>query len=163
MMYPGSATPVPIHLRRFQSLSKSERTHLLPSTWSRSIRQLKLFMHPQELDCFNNGLTFNLCEPWLYLTLLSKIKTTFLLNWGILSYFLDYISRFNLLHFKSYKFKRVVRSVIGGETYIFADRLDLEFILINYLSRLLKRKVPITMLIESDCIFKFIVKASTTK
>lgn len=74
----------------------------------------------------------------------------------------DRTRRVNWLHYSSYKSKRIVRSVLGGETYAFADGFDFGFTLRHDLQRITGRKIPITMLTDSQSLFNVIVKASST-
>lgn len=74
----------------------------------------------------------------------------------------DRTKRANWLHYASYKSKRIVRSVLGGETYAFADGFDFAFTLRHDIENILGRKLSITMLTDSESLFKVIIKASTT-
>lgn len=46
---------------------------------------------------------------------------------GFIVLLLDAIGKCNMLHFASYKSQRVVRSMLGGETYAFADGFDFAY------------------------------------
>lgn len=81
---------------------------------------------------------------------------------GFMILLTDGTGRANLLHFSSYKSKRIVRSVLGGETYAFADGFDAAYMLRYDLERMLMRRIPMTMLTDSESLFRVIIKASVT-
>lgn len=70
--------------------------------------------------------------------------------------------RVNWLHYATYKIKIFVRYVLKGETYAFADGFDHSFFMPNYLERLLGRNFPLTILTNSEFLFRIIVKVSPT-
>ena len=74
----------------------------------------------------------------------------------------DATKKCNVLHFASYKSQRVVRSILGGETYAFADGFDFAYLMRHDLQRMLKRKIPLTMITDSEQLFKVIIKSTTT-
>lgn len=67
----------------------------------------------------------------------------------------------NVLHYSSYKSKRIVRSVLGGEVHAFADAYDATFTIRNDLKRLLKRDSKLTVLTDSMSLFKVVINSST--
>lgn len=81
---------------------------------------------------------------------------------GYLILLCDNTNRCNVIHFSSYKSRRVVRSVMGAELYAFADAFDLAFLLKTDLETMLSAKVPLIMMIDSDSVFKVIVKNTST-
>ena len=81
---------------------------------------------------------------------------------GFVALLCDASGKANVLHFTSYKSKRVVRSVMGGECYAFADGFDYGFTLRHDLQNILQRKIPLLLYTDSDSLFKVIVKNSTT-
>ena len=72
----------------------------------------------------------------------------------------DGTGRSNILHFSSYKSKRVVRSVLAGETHAFADAFDVAFTMRHELRRLIGKEVKMTMLTDSMSLFKVIINSS---
>lgn len=77
--------------------------------------------------------------------------------------FLSYdTNRINWLHYRSYKFKRVVRSVLAGEPHAFVDPFDVSFALRHVLSEIVNQQVPLNTVTDSESIFKIIVQSSTT-
>lgn len=74
----------------------------------------------------------------------------------------DDSGRANVLHYASYKSKRVVRSTMGGEVFAFADGFDYGYSLRHDLERMTGRKIPLLMYTDSDSVFKVIVKNSMT-
>ena len=66
----------------------------------------------------------------------------------------------NVLSFRSYKSQRVVRSVLGGEIYAFADGFDSAYLLKHDLERILKRTIRICILTDSKSLFDTITKNS---
>lgn len=77
---------------------------------------------------------------------------------GYLTMLCDKKDRCNIIHFSSYKSRRVVRSVMGAELYAFADAFDLAFLLKKDLELMLSQRIPLIMMIDSDNMFKVIVK-----
>lgn len=69
----------------------------------------------------------------------------------------------NILHFASYKSKRVPRSVSGAETYAFADAFDFAYCAKKDLELILRRKVPLMMFTDSNSLFDVITKCSQTR
>lgn len=74
----------------------------------------------------------------------------------------DNTGRANWMSFSSYKCQRVVRTVLGGETYAFADCFDMTFMIRYDMERATNVKIPLTILTDSESLFKVIVKSSTT-
>lgn len=68
----------------------------------------------------------------------------------------------NTLSFSSYKSKRIVRSVLGAETYSFADCFDSAYTLKDELYRVFRKTVTIAMLTDSGCLFDVVVKSTRT-
>ena len=60
----------------------------------------------------------------------------------------DKTDRCHILHFSSKKSQSVVRSVLAAEVYAFAEPYDYAYTLRVNLERILKRKVPLTMLLD---------------
>lgn len=61
----------------------------------------------------------------------------------------DDTNRANILHYSSYKSKRIVRAVLGGETYVFTDWFDVAFMVRNEVERMVGARVSQTMLNDS--------------
>lgn len=74
----------------------------------------------------------------------------------------DNTARTSWIHLCSYKSKRVVRSVLGGETYEFADAFDAAYTPPHDISKLLKRPLELTILTESISLLKVLINGSTT-
>lgn len=74
----------------------------------------------------------------------------------------DQSGRANVVSYASYKSKRMVRSVLGGEVYAFADCFDASFTLLDVISRLFSRRQPIAIIIYSASLFNVIVQSSRT-
>ena len=81
---------------------------------------------------------------------------------GIMILLTDSSGSANVLHFNSYKSKRVVRSVLGGETYAFADAFDISFTIRHDLRNTLQKDIKLTLLTDSMSLFKVIVNSSIT-
>ena len=81
---------------------------------------------------------------------------------GVMIVLSDSSGRANLMHYNSYKSKRVVRSVRGGEMYAFDDAFDAAFSIRHDLQRLLKKDVRLTLLTDSMSLFKVIVNSTIT-
>eukprot|EP00171_Calliarthron_tuberculosum_P022791 IDg22791t1 len=68
----------------------------------------------------------------------------------------------NIVHFTSHKSRRVTRSVLGAETYAFADGFDFAYSLKSDLQRILQRRVALQMLTDSKSLFDIITKCSNS-
>ena len=66
------------------------------------------------------------------------------------------------LSFKSYKSRRVTRSVMSGEVIAFSDMFDIAISMSVELSKILNRKVPMQLLTDSKSLFDVISKGSRT-
>lgn len=75
----------------------------------------------------------------------------------------DKDSNTNLLHFARYNSHRVARSVLGAETYEFADAYDDVYCAKCDLEKVLDRRVPLMILTDSKSLFDIITKCSQTK
>ena len=74
----------------------------------------------------------------------------------------DKYGKCNVLHYASYKSRRVTRSVLGAEVYAFADAFDFAYVIKHDLEEILGQRVPLQMLTDSRSLFDVIVKNSTT-
>lgn len=74
----------------------------------------------------------------------------------------DKNGRVNWLHFKSYKCKRVARSVLSGETHAFVDSFDAAYAIRYDLEKMIKLNIPLKMVTDSDSLCKVIVQSSNT-
>lgn len=79
---------------------------------------------------------------------------------GYLVTLTDQSGKSNILHFTSYKSKRVVRSVLAGETHAFADAFDVAFTMRHELRKVIGKEVRLTMLTDSMSLFKVIINSS---
>lgn len=68
----------------------------------------------------------------------------------------------NILHYSSYKSSRVVRSVLGGETYAFADGMDFGITLKHDMENMISINLPIKLYTDSKSLFDVITKNTTT-
>ena len=74
----------------------------------------------------------------------------------------DATDRCHFLDFASKKCKRVVRSIMAGEIYAFAEGFDCAYAIKHTLERIYGQRIPITMLTDSKQMFDVITKASQT-
>ncbi|MEM1283154.1 MAG: reverse transcriptase domain-containing protein [Chlamydiota bacterium] len=74
----------------------------------------------------------------------------------------DKFERCNILHFTSYKSRRIVRSVLGAEVYAMADAFDYAFTLKQDLEIILNQKVPLRIITDSKSLFDIITKNSSS-
>lgn len=81
---------------------------------------------------------------------------------GYLVFLCDASGSCNIVQYSSHKSRRVVRSVLGGETYAFADGLDYGLSLKHDLEQMLGRKLGLRMFTDSKSLFDVISKNSTT-
>lgn len=72
----------------------------------------------------------------------------------------DKTKRVNWLHYSLYKFKRVVSSVLGGEAHAFADAFEASYAIRHDLQQLMSRNIPLSIVTDSDSLFKFITQSS---
>lgn len=68
----------------------------------------------------------------------------------------------HVLSYSSKKARRVVRSIMAGEVYAFADAFDTAFILKHDLERIYHQHLPLVMLPDSKQMFDVITRASHT-
>jgi hypothetical protein len=66
----------------------------------------------------------------------------------------------NVLHFASYKSRRVTRSVLGGEVHAFADAFDIAYALKHELERLINHRIPLSILTDSKGLFDVVTRNS---
>lgn len=81
---------------------------------------------------------------------------------GFIVLLCDASGRANIIHYCSYKSKRVVRSVMGGECYAFADAFDFAFSLRHDMQKIMSKRIPLQLYTDSDSLFKVISKNSST-
>lgn len=74
----------------------------------------------------------------------------------------DETDRANLQHYCSFKSKLIDRSVIGCETYPFSDVFDASYMILYGLQDMFQRLIPMTILTDSDSLFRVTTKASVT-
>ena len=68
----------------------------------------------------------------------------------------------NVMNYNSYMSERFVRSVIGGEIYVFSEALDISFYIRHDIKRLLKKDIKLTPLTDLMSLFKIIINSTTT-
>lgn len=81
---------------------------------------------------------------------------------GCLILLCDKYGKCNVLHFSSYKSRRVVRSVLGSETYAFTDGMDFALILKKDIEDMIQKKIGIRIFTDSKSLFDAITKNSVT-
>lgn len=81
---------------------------------------------------------------------------------GFIILFTDQTGRANTLHYASYNYKRMVRSVLGCETYDIEDRFGESYMMHLYLEDLFQKRIPITVLTDLESLFRVILRASVT-
>jgi len=74
----------------------------------------------------------------------------------------DSEDRCHVLTYRSKKARRIVRSIMAGEVYAFADAFDAAYILKHDLERAYGQPLPLVMLTDSKQIFDVITRASHT-
>lgn len=87
------------------------------------------------------------------------------LSYGRLDYIVllaDASNRCPVLSYASKKSRRVVRSIMAGEIYAFADAFDEAFIIKYDLERIHRQYLPLVMLTDSKQMFDVITRASHT-
>lgn len=80
---------------------------------------------------------------------------------GYVIHLTDSTHRANWIYFGTYNCRGVVCFVLGGETYAFADLFDVSFSLRYDISEILRRVFSLTILTDSESLFKPLVKSST--
>ena len=66
-----------------------------------------------------------------------------------------------VLHYSSFKARRVTRSILGAEVYAFTDAFDCAFSFKHDLQKMLNKEIPLRMFTDSKCFFDVITKNST--
>lgn len=74
----------------------------------------------------------------------------------------DASNRCHVLSYASRKSRRVVRSIMAGEIYAFADAFDKAFVIKYDLERIYRQHLPLVMLTDSKQMFDVITRASHT-
>ena len=64
------------------------------------------------------------------------------------------------MHFSSHNSRRVVRSVLCGEVYAFADAFDYAYTLKHDLQTILDTTIPLHMITDSKSLFELNTKSS---
>lgn len=81
---------------------------------------------------------------------------------GFIVLLCDKHDRCNVLHFRSHKSRRVVRSVLGGETYAFADGMDFALALKSDIKEMTGRAFKARLFTDSKSLFDVITKNTST-
>ena len=81
---------------------------------------------------------------------------------GFIALLCDGADRCHLLTYASKKARRVVRNIMAGEVYAFADAFDAAYILKHDLERVYDQPLPMVMLTDSKQMFDVITRASHT-
>lgn len=74
----------------------------------------------------------------------------------------DEQGRFHVIDFASMKCRRVVRSILDGEVYAFADVFDKTFMVHHDLGKIYKRTIPLRIYSDSLQMFHVITMLSST-
>ena len=81
---------------------------------------------------------------------------------GCIALLCDATGKCNVIHFSSHKSRRIVRSVLGGEVYAFADGMDIGLTLKHDLENILGRPIGLQMCTDSKTLFDVVTKNTTT-
>lgn len=82
---------------------------------------------------------------------------------GFVILLLDDTRMVNWLHYRSETCKRVVRSVLAGETHSFVDAFEASNLIRYQLQNNMQQRVPFCILTDSDSLFKVKVQSSNMK
>lgn len=102
-----------------------------------------------------------------YLRLIAFSDSSFANNddlgtqFGLIILTKDSNHRANWLIISSYKCRRVVWSVLGADTYSFADYFDAAYSIRQDIGKILGTTIPLKMLTDTERLLKTIVKSST--
>jgi hypothetical protein len=81
---------------------------------------------------------------------------------GYLVVLADATDACNVIHYTSYKSRRVVRSVLAGELHAFVDAFDYAYLLKRDLELILNKDIPVHILTDSKSLFDTLTTASYT-
>lgn len=81
---------------------------------------------------------------------------------GIILLLFDYENNAHIIDYRSYKSRRVVRFIMGGEVSAFMEGFDHEFSITRDLQAMLGRIVPAHMFIDSKQLFDALIKGKQT-
>jgi hypothetical protein len=81
---------------------------------------------------------------------------------GFVIFLSDASRKCNVINYRSYKSRRVTRSVLVGEILAFADAFDCAYTLRKDIEQMLGRKVPLSLLTDSKSLFDIITNSSST-
>ena len=81
---------------------------------------------------------------------------------GFIILLCDSTNRAHIMDYSSRKSKRVVRSILGGEIYEFADGFDRAFMLRHDLETIYQTEIPLEIRTDSLQMFHVVTKASST-
>jgi hypothetical protein len=81
---------------------------------------------------------------------------------GFATFLSDASRKCNVINYRSYKSRRVTRSVLGGEILAFADAFDCAYTFRKDIEKMLGRQVPLSVLTDSKSLFDIITKSSST-
>lgn len=74
----------------------------------------------------------------------------------------DKTKRCNILHYLSHKSRQVTRSVLGGALYVYADALDMSYVIEKDLEAIFRQQIPMTMRTDPKIVFDVITKFTST-
>ena len=81
---------------------------------------------------------------------------------GMVIFLADSTGVCNLIHYGSYKEKRVTKSILAREIHAFGTAFDFAFILQHDIGAILSRLIPIHVFTDSKNLLDLITKASYT-
>ena len=82
---------------------------------------------------------------------------------GFMNFLIDKNNTASLIEYSSSKSKRIVRSVLGAETFGMADACDASIVLQHDIKKITGRNMKIRILTDSETLFNVVIKNASTK